>query len=147
MNALAAKTAEILLVEDEETDILFVQRAFQKSKLKSNLHVVTDGEQAMAFLRKEGDYTSVPKPDLVLLDLNMPRKNGKEVLAEIKKDSRLRRIPVAIMTSSDSEDDICNSYDLGANCYIRKPLDFDELRRAMTAIETFWFEVASLCSR
>lgn len=146
MNAKALnRNAEILLVEDEMTDILFVQKAFKRSNLKGNLHVVMDGEEALAFLRREGQYAEKPKPDIVLLDLNMPRKSGKEVLEEIKGDTKLQCIPVAIMTSSESEDDICNSYRLGANCYIRKPLDFEELQKAMTAIEMFWFEVVSFC--
>jgi len=135
---------EILLVEDSPADIMLTEEALQESKLINNLSIVVDGEEAMAFLRKEGKYDSVPKPDLILLDLNLPKKTGREVLAEIKSDPLLRLIPVVIMTVSQDERDIFESYRLHANCYIRKPVKFGEFMEIVKSIEDFWFTIVTL---
>jgi CheY-like chemotaxis protein len=140
-------TADILLVEDNPGDIRLTQEAFRRCKHLHNLHIVTDGVRAMKFLRREGEYQAVPEPDLVLLDLNMPRKGGLEVLAEIKADHELRRIPVVILTTSDSEHDVRSSYDRHANCYITKPVDMKEFLRVIELIEDHWLRVAVLPSR
>ena len=135
---------EILLVEDSPADIALTKEALQESKLLNHLSVVTDGEEAMAFLRNEGTFESAPKPDLILLDLNLPKKNGREVLAEIKADPMLRLIPVVIMTVSQDERDIFESYRLHANCYIRKPVKFGEFIEIVKSIEDFWFAIVTL---
>lgn len=144
MNPTTKAVARILLAEDEAADVKAVQRAFKQSKLANELSVVRDGEEALDFLFRRGRFADAVRPDLILLDINMPKKNGREVLEAIKADPELRLIPVAIMTSSDSEDDIVRSYGLGANCYIRKPVSFDELNRIVNVLETFWFEVVTL---
>jgi chemotaxis family two-component system response regulator Rcp1 len=135
---------EILLVEDNPADARLVLEGFKDAKVKNKLHVVADGVQAMAFLRREGAYTAVPRPDLVLLDLNLPRKDGREVLSEIKTDPALRRIPVAVLTSSDAEQDIYKSYDLHANCYLTKPLGIDQFNEVIRSIENFWLVTVKL---
>lgn len=135
---------EILLVEDSPADITLTEEALLDSKLKNNLHVVTDGEAAMAFLRKTGIYTEAPRPDLILLDLNLPKKNGREVLAEVKGDPLLRQIPVVIMTVSQNEQDVLESYNLHANCYIKKPVKFQEFIEIVKSIENFWFSIVTL---
>jgi CheY-like chemotaxis protein len=144
MNSHGRTIAEILLVEDEDADIRAVKRAFKNSKLANNLHVVRDGEDALEYLHQRGAYSQAIRPDLILLDINMPKKNGREVLALIKADPHLKVIPVAVMTSSEAEEDILRSYSLGANCYIRKPVDFEGLNRVVEMLETFWFEVVTL---
>jgi len=141
------RAVEILLVEDSPADIALTQEALQDSKLSNNLHVVTDGEAAMAFLYKRGKYATVPTPDLILLDLNLPKKNGREVLAEIKKDASLNYIPVVIMTVSQDDRDICESYRLHANCYIKKPVKFKEFIEIVQSIEDFWFSIVTLPPR
>jgi two-component system response regulator len=141
------RAVEILLVEDSPADIALTQEALQDSKLSNNLHVVTDGEAAMEFLHRRGKYANVPKPDLILLDLNLPKKNGREVLAEIKKDASLNYIPIVIMTVSQDERDICESYRLHANCYIRKPVKFKEFIEIVQSIEDFWFSIVTLPPR
>jgi len=141
------RAVEILLVEDSPADIALTQEALQDSKLANNLHVVTDGEAAMDFLNKRGKYATVPKPDLILLDLNLPKKNGREVLAEIKKDASLNYIPVVIMTVSQDDRDICESYRLHANCYIKKPVKFKEFIEIVQSIEDFWFSIVTLPPR
>ncbi|HOI12980.1 MAG TPA: response regulator [Methanoculleus sp.] len=146
-NSENAKVVEILLVEDSPADIALTQEALLDSKLANNLHVVTDGEEAMAFLQKRGRHTAAPKPDLVLLDLNLPKKSGREVLAEIKADEELHAIPVVIMTVSRDERDICESYRLHANCYIQKPLKFEEFIKIVQSIEDFWFSIVTLPPR
>jgi CheY-like chemotaxis protein len=135
---------EILLVEDSPADVELTREALQESKLSNNLAVVTDGEAAMAFLRNEPPYGSAPRPDLILLDLNLPRKTGREVLAEVKADPSLATIPVVIMTVSRDERDILESYRLHANCYIRKPVRFREFIEIVKSIEDFWFSIVTL---
>jgi len=138
------RMVEILLVEDSPADVELTREALLESKLRNTLHVVSDGEAAMAFLRREGPYGAVPRPDLVLLDLNLPKKNGREVLAELKSDPELNTIPVVIMTVSHDEQDILESYRLHANCYIRKPVRFLEFIEIVKSIETFWFSIVTL---
>lgn len=138
------KAVEILLVEDSPADIALTEEALLDSKLANNLHAVRDGEEAMEFLQKRGRHAAAPRPDLILLDLNLPRKNGREVLAEIKTDGRLSSIPVVIMTVSSDEGDICESYRLHANCYIQKPLKFQEFIKIVQSIEDFWFSIVTL---
>ncbi len=139
-----SRAVEILLVEDSPADIELTREALLDSKLANNLYVVTDGVEAMDFLRKSGRYGSAPRPDLVLLDLNLPRKNGREVLSEIKADPDLALIPVVIMTVSEDEKDVFESYRLHANCYIRKPVNFGEFIEIVKSIENFWFTIVTL---
>lgn len=135
---------QILLVEDDPGDVELTRESLSDSKLAINISVAGDGVEAMAFLRKEGEYSSAVTPDLILLDLNMPRKDGREVLAEIKADDSLKMIPVVILTTSSAETDIVKSYDLGANCYVTKPVGFDQFTKVVDAIEGFWFTVVKL---
>ena len=135
---------DILLVEDSPADVLITREAFAEFKIVNTLYVVEDGVEAMAFLKQDGKYASVPRPDLILLDLNLPRKNGREVLAEIKSDPKLKSIPVVILTTSNSERDILQAYDQHANCYIVKPVGFDNFVEAMKTIRQFWFSVVTL---
>jgi len=135
---------EILMVEDNPGDIRLTREVFKESKIHNILHVVEDGVEAMAFLRQEGRYAGVPHPDLILLDLKLPRKDGQEVLAEIKRDPHLKRIPVVILTTSQAEQDILKAYDLHANCYIIKPIDLGQFIKVVQLIEDFWFEVVKL---
>jgi two-component system, chemotaxis family, response regulator Rcp1 len=129
---------EILLVEDNPADVRLTQEAFRVSKVHSVLSVVRDGVEAMDFLRRAGSYTDAGRPDLIILDLNLPRKDGREVLAEIKGDAKLRRIPVVILTTSRAEKDIIRCYDLNANCYIVKPSDLDQFFEVIHMMERFW---------
>jgi len=140
------RSVEILLVEDNPGDVRLTQEALKDNKMHNNLHVVEDGVEALAFLRKEGQYSGSPRPDLILLDLNLPRKDGREVLAEIKADARLRRIPVVVLTTSKAEEDILRAYDLSANCYITKPVDFEQFIRVVKSIEDFWLAMVKLPS-
>lgn len=135
---------EILLAEDREPDILLVQNSFKKLKVLNHLNVVRDGEQLMDFLKHEGSYENSPTPDLILLDLNMPKLSGREALDLIKKDHNLRKIPVVVLTSSDAEEDIVKSYDLHANAYIRKPIGLKEFHQIIERIESFWFSIVTL---
>lgn len=135
---------EILLVEDNPGDVDLAREALENSKIHNLLHVVGNGEAAMAFLRRKGKYADAPRPDLVLLDLNLPRKDGREVLAEIKSDDYLKRIPVVILTSSKDEEDILKSYNLHANCYITKPMDLTQFIKVIKSIEDFWFTIVKL---
>jgi CheY-like chemotaxis protein len=135
---------EVLLVEDNPGDVLLTRIALEDSKISVNLNVVEDGVEAMAFLRKQAKYTTAPHPDIVLLDLNLPKKDGREVLAEIKADENLKRIPVVILTTSQSEEDILKAYNLSANCYITKPVDFDQFVKIVRSIEDFWFAIVKL---
>jgi len=135
---LIDKPWAILLIEDNLADVRLMQEAFKDSKFQSVLSVVKDGVEAMAFLRRAGSYGDVSKPDFIFLDLNLPRKDGREVLAEIKNDAELRRIPVAILTTSNAERDILTCYDLHANCYIIKPADVDQFFEAIHSAERFW---------
>ena len=138
------KPIEILLVEDNPGDVDLTREALEIGKLNNILHVVDDGEEAMAFLRREGQYAKTSRPDLVLLDLNLPRKNGREVLAEIKSDENLKRIPVVILTTSKAEEDILKTYNLHANCYVTKPIDLDQFSKVVHAIEEFWLTIVKL---
>lgn len=138
------EAVEILLVEDDPGDVRLTQEALKDSKMRNNLHIVEDGIEALAFLRNEGDYADVPKPDIILLDLNLPRKDGREVLQEIKDDEKLKRIPVVILTTSENDEDILTSYDLHANCYITKPVDMNQFVQIVKTIEGFWFSIVKL---
>ena len=138
------RTVEILMAEDSAGDVLLTQRALEKCKLRNNLNVVSDGIEAMKYLRNEGIYSNAVKPDIILLDLNMPRKDGREVLAEIKTDESLKDIPVVILTTSDSEEDVLRSYKLQANCYITKPVGLEQFIKAVMSINDFWFTIVKL---
>jgi two-component system response regulator len=144
MAANFMKPIEILLVEDNPGDVDLTREALEGNKLRNNLHVVSDGEAAMAFLRHEGKYAGVPRPGLVLLDLNLPKKNGREVLAEMKADDSLKRIPVVVLTTSQAEEDIHKSYNLHANCYITKPIELGHFIKVVQAIENFWLTIVEL---
>jgi CheY-like chemotaxis protein len=138
------KAVDILLVEDNPGDARLAKEAFKEAKIINNLFWVKDGEEAMSFMHKEGEYVDVPRPDVILLDLNLPRKDGREVLAEIKDDEHLRRIPVVVLTASQSNDDILKTYDLHANCYVSKPLGLAEFMKVVEAIEDFWLTIVKL---
>ena len=138
------KQIEILLVEDSPTDVLIAREALAEAKLINPIHVASDGVDAMDFLYKRGKFVSVPRPDLILLDLNLPRKNGCEVLAEIKADDDLKNIPVVVLTTSSAEEDILKTYNLHANCYVVKPVEFASFVRAIQSIQQFWFSVVTL---
>ena len=140
----SGKPIEILLVEDNPGDVRLTVEALKEGKLRNHMNVVGDGEQAMAYLRKEGPYADAARPDLVLLDLNLPRKDGREVLADMKEDADLKRIPVVVLTTSKAEEDILKMYNLHANCYITKPVDLDQFIGVVKSIESFWFAVVSL---
>ncbi len=129
---------DILLVEDSPSDALMTREALHASKVLNELHVVDDGAKAMEFLRRRGQHANAPRPDLVLLDLNLPRKSGLEVLQELKQDPDLKTIPVVVLTTSRAEDDICRSYGLHANCYVSKPIEFSKLADAVRAVSDFW---------
>ena len=135
---------EILLVEDNLDDVFLTQEALRESKISNNLSVAGDGLQALDFLRREGAYSDAPRPDIVLLDLNLPKKDGRWVLEQIKTDDRLKHLPVVIMTTSRAEQDVLKSYKLHANCYVTKPVDFDEFISIVQSIEEFWFTVVRL---
>jgi two-component system, chemotaxis family, response regulator Rcp1 len=141
---LNGRAIEILLVEDNEGDARLAFEALRDSKIRNAFHHVWDGEQAMAFLRREGDYATMPRPDLILLDLNLPRMDGREVLAEIKDSSDFKRIPVVILTTSSADEDVLRSYDLHANCYITKPVNMMDFMRVVTAIRDFWVTIVKL---
>jgi chemotaxis family two-component system response regulator Rcp1 len=140
------RPAELLLVEDNYGDVLLAREAFQSAKIANNLAVADDGEMALAMLRRQGVHAAQTTPDLILLDLNLPRMDGREALAEIRADPLLHRIPVIILTSSKADIDVLKSYELKANGYIVKPVDFDRLREIVASIETFWFTVVVLPS-
>lgn len=144
MKSKGYRPVEILLVEDSPTDVLLAKEALESSKLANNLHVVNDGVEAMAFLHREGTYSESPCPDLILLDLNLPKKDGREVLSEIKEDDRLKRIPVVVLTTSKDETDVLKAYGLHANCYVVKPVDFEKFAEIVQSIENFWFSVVTL---
>jgi len=138
------KMIDILLVEDSPADVLIAREALSEAKLLNTIHVAEDGVEAMDFLYKRGKFASTPRPDLILLDLNLPRKNGREVLAEIKADEDLKRIPVVVLTTSNAEEDILRSYNLYANCYVVKPVEFDSFVKAVQSIQHFWFSIVAL---
>jgi CheY-like chemotaxis protein len=141
------KLIEVLLIEDSPTDILMTQEALEQGRLLNQLHVVEDGAAALAFLRRQGQYARSPRPDLILLDLNLPKKSGQEVLAELKADEELKSIPVVILTTSKAEEDVVKSYGLHANCYITKPVGFASFVEVVHAVESFWFGVVTLPPR
>jgi len=137
---------EILLVEDNPGDVRLTVEAFREGNIGNNLHVVPDGVEALTFLHQQGKYVDAPRPDMVLLDLNLPKKDGREVLAEIKDDPELKRIPVIVLTTSKAEEDILRTYDLHANCFVTKPVELDHFIDAIKTIEEFWFTIAKLPS-
>lgn len=138
---------EVLLVEDDPGDVLMTREAFSDYKIANRLSVVSNGEDAIAYLRKQDRFAEAPTPDLVLLDLNLPRRDGREVLQEIKRDPELRRIPIVVLTTSEAEEDVVAAYDLHANAYVRKPVDFDQFVAAVQAIDDFFITVVRLPSR
>ena len=142
--AALGRPVEILLVEDNPGDVDLTRETLQDSKLLNHMNVVGNGVEAMAYLRRQGKYAEATRPDLVLLDLNLPKKDGREVLAEVKADERLRRIPVVVLTTSSAEKDILETYDLHANCYITKPVNLDQFSAVVRAIEEFWFTIVKL---
>ena len=138
--------ADILLVEDSPADVLITREAFAEFRVLNTLHVVEDGVEAIAFLKQAGKYASAPRPDLILLDLNLPRKNGREVLAEIKADDKLKFIPVVVLTTSDAEKDVMEAYGQHANSYVVKPVGFENFVEAMKSLRQFWFSIVTLPS-
>lgn len=138
------KTVVVLLIEDSEADADLVKEAIEGGKIIAHVHVVQDGEDAMAFLMREGIYAKAPRPDLILLDLNLPKKDGREVLRDVKADSSLCLIPVVVLTSSAAEEDIHRSYQLHANAYITKPVDFESFRQIVSQLKEFWFSLVVL---
>jgi chemotaxis family two-component system response regulator Rcp1 len=141
-----APPVEILLVEDNPGDVRLTQEALKEGKVYNNLHWAKDGVEALEFLKRQGKHAKAPRPDIILLDLNLPKKDGREVLAEIKEDSRLRRIPVVVLTTSKAEEDILRTYDLHANCYITKPVDLEQFISVVRSIDDFWLSVVRLPS-
>jgi chemotaxis family two-component system response regulator Rcp1 len=139
-----SKPAEILLVEDNPGDVRLTQECFKESKISNNLSVVMDGQEAIDFLQQKGKFANAPRPDLILLDLNLPRKDGREVLAEIKADPDLRKIPVVVLTISKAEQDVLKTYDMHANCFITKPIDLDQFAVIVKSIEDFWLTIVRL---
>jgi CheY-like chemotaxis protein len=139
-----ARPIEILMVEDNDGDVFLTTEALKSAKIANSVHVVRDGVEALEFLRRQGKFAAAPRPDLILLDLNLPGKDGRQVLSEIKPDPELRAIPVVVLTSSSAEQDVVKSYDLHANCYIVKPVDFAGLMEVVRSIGSFWLVVATL---
>jgi len=144
MTPASGTPVEILLVEDNPGDVRLTKEALKDARVRNTLHVARDGVEAMAFLRKEGAHAAAPLPDLILLDLNLPRKNGREVLADIKGDAGLQHIPVVILTTSQAEQDILESYRLRANAYVNKPVDLEQFLKVVRSIEEFWLEIVKL---
>ncbi len=145
--SLPGRQIEVLLVEDDPGDVLMTKEAFEDYKLKNQLHVVTDGAEAMDFLRRRGEHTQAPRPDLVLLDLNLPRMDGREVLQAIKSDPDLASIPVVVLTTSEAEEDVLRSYSLHANAYVTKPVDFERFIQVVRQIDEFFVSVVRLPTR
>ena len=141
---MVLKSAVVLLVEDDPADVELTQYTIAKSKVWIDLHTVGDGVEALAFLRREGKYADAPRPDLILLDLNMPRMDGRGFLSELRADSNIKAIPVVVLTTSQTDEDIFKSYQLGANCYITKPVGLAEFTKVVDAIEDFWFTIVCL---
>ncbi len=139
-----SRPIDILLVEDNPGDADLAREALESSKLNNQLYVVDDGEKAMSFLNRQGPYAGMQRPDLILLDLNLPKKDGRQVLAEIKRDDDLKRIPVVILTTSQAEEDVIRTYDLHANCYITKPIDLEQFLHVVRSIEDFWLSIVIL---
>ncbi|MBE0689826.1 MAG: response regulator [Anaerolineae bacterium] len=144
MNRLDADSIDILLVEDNPGDVRLTREALKDSKIQNRLYVAEDGVEAIRFLRHDGEYSTVPRPDIILLDLNLPRMHGSEVLREIKSDDELKTIPVVVLTTSDDEHDVLAAYDLQANCYITKPVDMARFVQIVKTIEDFWFTIVKL---
>jgi chemotaxis family two-component system response regulator Rcp1 len=140
----AVRPVEVLLVEDNPGDVRLTREALREGKVQNNLNVAQDGVEALAYLRREGAYADVPRPDVILLDLNLPRKDGREVLKELKADPNLMNIPVVVLTSSQAEQDILRAYQLHANCYITKPVDLEQFIHVVQSIENFWFTIVKL---
>jgi|SRR5262245_35301471 len=140
------KAIEILLIEDNAGDARLAKEALRDAKVRNNLSWVPDGVEAISFLRRQGRFEKAPRPDLILLDLNLPKKDGREVLSEIKSDDAFRRIPVVILTTSQAEEDILKAYHLNANCYISKPVDLDQFIKVVKTIEDFWLTIVKLPS-
>jgi len=147
MTSITAVPIEVLLVEDNPGDVRLTREALKDAKVRNTLHVAMDGVEALAFLRRQGKYATVPRPDLILLDLNLPKKNGREVLEEIKQDDALSHIPVVILTTSQAELDIVESYRLHANAYVTKPVDLEQFLKVVGSIEEFWLETVTLPPR
>ena len=141
------KPIEILLIEDNPGDVRLTKEVLKEGKVRNNLQVVGDGVEAMAYLHRENSYTKAPRPDLILLDLNIPKKDVREVLQEIKADHQLKRIPVVVLTTSDADEDILKSYNLSANCYITKPVDLDQFISVIRSVEAFWLTIVTLPTR
>lgn len=141
---MSGRVINLLLVEDNPGDVRLIREAFDEAEIVNNMNVVADGVEAMAYLRREGAYSLAPRPDIVLLDLNLPKKDGREVLTDIKADEDLKRIPVIVLTSSNAERDILSTYGLHANCYVTKPADLDEFISVVRSIHGFWLGVAKL---
>ncbi len=138
------KAVEILLIEDNPGDVRLTIEALKESKIMNNMHVADDGIEALSFLKKEGIYKDKPRPDLIILDLNLPKKDGREVLGEIKSDDSLKQIPIVILTTSEAEEDIIKSYELHANCYITKPVDMEQFIKVVKSVGDFWFSIVML---
>jgi CheY-like chemotaxis protein len=147
MEHLLVNPIDILVVEDNPGDARLIKEVLNEQKIYNSLFIVSDGVEAMNFLQKKGKYKESPKPDLIILDLNLPKKDGREVLSDIKADDNLKRIPVVIMTISQAEADILKSYNLHANCYITKPIDLDQFIKVIKSIEEFWFSIVKLPSK
>ena len=141
---LGARPIDILLVEDNPGDVRLTREGLKESRVPSTLHVVEDGVRALAFLRREGEYARKPRPDIILLDLNLPKKDGREVLEEIKSDTSLRRIPVVVLTTSTSQEDVQKTYDLHANSYVTKPADLEQFIQVVKSLDDFWFSIVEL---
>ena len=144
MAQVSGAPIEILLVEDNPGDVRLTQEAIREAKIRNKLNVVNDGEQAVAYVRRQGDYSDQPRPDLILLDLNLPKKDGREVLQELKSDRDLHRIPVVVLTSSAAEQDILRTYDLYANAYVTKPVDLEQFMHVVSSIQDFWLNIVKL---
>jgi two-component system, chemotaxis family, response regulator Rcp1 len=142
--AMLTRPIDILLVEDNPGDVRLTREALREGKVRNHLYVAADGVEALRFLRREGEHADAVRPDLILLDLNLPKKDGREVLEEIKGDPALRSIPVVVLTSSQAEQDICRAYDLHANCYVTKPVDLEQFITVVKSIEAFWFTIVKL---
>jgi two-component system, chemotaxis family, response regulator Rcp1 len=143
----ASQPVRILIAEDNPGDVRLIREVLRESKIANEVDVTRDGVETMEFLHRAGAYSTAPRPGLILLDLSMPRKDGREVLAELKSDPNFRRIPVVVMTSSAGEEDVIRAYDNHANCYVRKPVDYGQLRTVVEKIESFWFTTVSLPTR
>jgi CheY-like chemotaxis protein len=141
---ILAKPVEILLAEDNDGDVGLVEEVLEEAKIRNVIHVVSDGEEAILFLNGEGKFSGSPRPDIILLDLNLPKKDGREVLKEIKENNNLKNIPIVILTTSGAEKDVLRAYELHANAYVTKPLDFDQFINVVESIAKFWLEIAKL---